>query len=91
MQKQAAQVQAARDVLYELIKESPYTFKWVAGQVGERPDTLSTRLRTPERKGYGTLDTALVVNILGVLEVPLTDFFTRVELRAEELQRSTQP
>jgi hypothetical protein len=87
MNKQQAQVDATREVLYELIKESPYTFKWVAGQIGERNDTLSTRLRDPHRRGYGTLDTALVVNILGVLEVSLPDFFTRVEGRSEEILR----
>ena len=90
MNKQQAQVDATREVLYQLIKESPYTFKWVATQVGERNDTLSTRLRHGSRPGYQTLDTALVVNILGVLEVSLPDFFTRVELRSEELLRSSQ-
>lgn len=90
MQKQAAQVQAARDVLYLLIKNSPYTFKYVATQVGERHDTLSTRLRDGQRKGYQTLDTALVINILAVLEVTPSDFFKLVEERAEELLRSTQ-
>jgi hypothetical protein len=90
MNKQQAQVDAAREVLYQLIKESPYTFKWVAGQVGERNDTLSTRLRHGDRVGYQILDTALVVNILAVLNVPLPDFFTRVEERAEEILR-TQP
>jgi hypothetical protein len=88
MNKQQAQVDAAREVLYQLIKESPYTFKWVAAQVGERNDTLSTRLRHGNRRGYQTLDTALVVNILAVLEVPLTDFFTQVERRAEEILRT---
>ena len=85
MNKQQAQVDAAREVLYQLIKESPYTFKWVAAQVGERNDTLSTRLRNGNRVGYQTLDTALVVNICAVLDVPLTVFFTRVEERAEEM------
>ena len=89
MQKQQAQVQAAREVLYDLIKKSPYTFKYVAAQVGERPDTLSTRLRDGNRKGYQILDTALVVNILAVIDVPIVDFFTRVAARAEELQRTT--
>ena len=70
MQKQQAQVEAAREVLYDLIKKSPYTFKYVAAQVGERPDTLSTRLRDGNRKGYQILDTALVVNILAVIDVP---------------------
>ena len=90
MNKQQAQVQAARAVLYELIKNSPYTFRYVAAQVGERHDTLSTRLRDGNRKGYQILDTALVVNILAVLDVPLGDFFTQVEERSEELLRSTQ-
>lgn len=90
MNRQQAQVQAARAVLYELIKNSPYTFKYVAAQVGERHDTLSTRLRHGDRKGYQILDTALVVNILAVLDVPISEFFTQVERRAEEL-RSTQP
>jgi len=88
MNKQQAQVQAAREVLYALIKESPYTFTYVAGQVGERRDTLSTRLRDGDRPGYQILDTALVVNILAVLDEPLPAFFTRVEERAEELLRS---
>lgn len=85
MNKQQAQVDATREVLYQLIKESPYTFKWVAAQVGERNDTLSTRLRHGQRRGYQILDTALVVNILGVLEVSLTDFFTRVEERSDQI------
>jgi hypothetical protein len=87
MNKQQAQVDATREVLYSLIKESPYTFKWVATQVGERNDTLSTRLRHGNKRGYQTLDTALVVNILGVLEVSLPEFFTRVEDRSEEILR----
>ena len=90
MNRQQAQVQAARTVLYELIKESPYTFKYVATQVGERPDTLSTRLRDGERRGYQILDTALVVNILTILDIPISEFFRQVEVRAEELMRSTQ-
>lgn len=89
MNKQQAQVDAARETLYQLIKDSPYSFKWVATQIGERNDTLSTRLRHGHKPGYQTLDTALVVNILGVLEVPLTDFFTRVEERSEEILRQS--
>lgn len=85
MNRQQAQVQATRAVLYALIKDSPYTFKYVAAQVGERHDTLSTRLRHGDRKGYQILDTALVVNILAVLDVPIADFFTQVQERAEEL------
>lgn len=90
MNKQQAQLDATREVLYQLIKESPYTFKWVAAQVGERNDTLSTRLRHGHRPGYQALDTALVVNICAVLDVPLVDFFTRVEARSEEMLHSTQ-
>ncbi len=83
-------MQAARTVLYELIRDSKpkRTFKEVAQQIGERADTLSTRLKHPERTGYGTLDTAMVVNICAVLDVPLSDFFTQVEARAEELLHS---
>jgi hypothetical protein len=85
MNKQQAQVQAARDVLYELIKNSPYTFKYVAAQVGERHDTLSTRLRHGSRRGYQILDTALVVNVLAVLDIAPSEFFKQVEDRAEEM------
>lgn len=87
MNKQQAQLQAAREVLYTLIKQSPYTFKWVAEQVGERNDTLSTRLRHPERVGYSALDTALIVNILAVLDVNIVEFYTQVEARATALMR----
>lgn len=78
MNSQSASVQATRDLLYALIKASPYTFKAVADLVGERPDTLSTRLRDGNRRGYQILDVALVVNILAVLSVPQPEFFTFV-------------
>lgn len=83
-------MQAARTVLYELIRDSnpKRTFKEVALQIGERPDTLSTRLRDPGRTGYGTLDTAMVINICAVLGVPVSEFFKQVEVRAEELLHS---
>lgn len=81
-------MQAARETLYNLIRGSKFSFKHVAAEIGERPDTLSTRLKDPERRGYGTLDTAMVVNICAVLDLPLSDFFKQVEERAEELLRS---
>lgn len=81
-------MQAARETLYNLIKGSDFTFKQVAEQIGERPDTLSTRLKHPERPGYGILDTAMVVNICAVLKLPLSEFFTRVEERAAEILQS---
>ena len=72
-------MRTARAVLHALIKESPHTFKHVAEQAGERNDTLSTRLRDPDRRGYGTLDLALVLAILRVLGVPFTEYARRVE------------
>lgn len=86
--KQQAQVQAAREVLRALVKASPLPAKYVASQVDEEYTTFMHRLAG--RKSYHLLDTAFVVNVLGVLEIPLTDFFTQVEQRAEELLRSTQ-
>lgn len=83
MNRQPASVQATRDLLYALIKASPYTFKAVADLVGERNDTLSTRLRDGNRPGYQILDVALVINILAVLDVPQPQFFTTVFELAE--------
>jgi hypothetical protein len=83
MNRQQASVQATRDLLYALIKASPYTFKAVADLVGERNDTLSTRLRDGGRRGYQILDVALVVNILAVLGVSQPDFFVAVFELAE--------
>ena len=85
MNRQQAQLQATRDVLRRLIKSSPYTTKYVAQQVGEEYTTLIHRLKG-ERPSYQQLDTALVVNILAVLDVPISLFFMQVEVRAEELQ-----
>jgi hypothetical protein len=78
MDRQQAQVKATRDLLYALIKASPYTFKAVADLVGERNDTLSTRLRDGNRPGYQILDVALVINILAVLSVNQPEFFAYV-------------
>ena len=83
-------MQAARETLRALVKASPYTTKYVAAQVGEEYTTLIHRLKG-ERATYQQLDTALVVNILAVLDVPLSDFFTQVERRAEELMIRPNP
>ena len=85
--KQNAQVEAAREILRALVKDSPYTAKYVAQQVGEEYTTFMHRLKG-ERPSYQQLDTALVVNVLAVLDYPLSDFFKRVEARAEELLHS---
>lgn len=87
MNKQQAQVEAAREILRTLVKDSPYTTKYVAQQVGEEYTTFLHRLKG-ERKTYQQLDTALVVNVLAVLDYPISEFFTRVEARAAELTRS---
>ena len=87
MNRQQAQLQATRDVLRGLIKSSPYSTKYVAQKVGEEYTTLIHRLKG-QRPGYQQLDTALVVNILALLDVDLSVFFTQVEGRAQELQRS---
>jgi len=87
--RQQAQLQATREILRALVKASPYTAKYVASQVGEEYTTFVHRLRG-ERPGYQLLDTAFVVNVLAVLDIPIVDFFTQVQERAEELQRSTQ-
>ncbi|MDR6907516.1 hypothetical protein J2X63_003224 [Agromyces sp. 3263] len=89
MNKQQAQMQATRETLRALVKDSPYTAKYVASQVGEEYTTFVHRLRG-ERPTYKLLDTAFVVNVLAVLDVPLSVFFTQVEERSEELLRSTQ-
>ena len=83
-------MEAARETLRALVKASPYTTKYIAAQVGEEYTTFIHRLKG-ERKSYQQLDTALVVNVLALLDVPLSDFFRTVEARAEEIQRSTQP
>lgn len=85
MNRQQAQLQATRDVLRGLIKSSPYSTKYVAQQVGEEYTTLIHRLKG-QRPGYQQLDTALVVNILALLNIPISVFFTQVEERARELQ-----
>jgi len=77
-------MQAARETLRTLVKESPYTAKYIAAQVGEDYTTFSHRL-VGKRPGYQQLDTALVVNVLAILDYPIADFFTRVQARAEEL------
>lgn len=87
--RQEAQMEAARETLRELVKASPYTTKYIASQVGEEYTTFVHRLKG-RRATYQQLDTALVVNVLALLDVSLADFFTRVERRAEEL-RSTHP
>lgn len=78
---------AARETLRALVKASPYTTKYIAAQVGEDYTTFIHRL-SGKRAGYQQLDTALVVNVLALLDVPIADFFTRVQRRAEELQES---
>ena len=89
MNKQQAQVEAAREILRTLVKDSPYTATYVAQQVGEEYTTFLHRLKG-ERKSYQQLDTALVVNILAVLDFPLSEFFTRVEERAAEILQSQE-
>ena len=74
-----AEVGATRAVLYALVKDSPHTFRWVAEQIGERNDTLSTRLRHPEKRGYGTLDLAMVLAILDTIGVSFTEYARRVD------------
>jgi hypothetical protein len=83
MNRNPTQVQATRDLLYQLVKASPYTFKAVAERVGERNDTLSTRLRDGNRRGYQILDVALVINILATLDVNQPEFFKFVFELAE--------
>jgi hypothetical protein len=89
MNKQAAQMQAAREILYTLVQDSGYTFKAVAEHVGELPTTFSKRLKG-KQAGYQQLDTALVVNVLGLLGVSFAEFGLRVEARTTELMRSDQ-
>jgi hypothetical protein len=81
-------MEATRETLRALVKDSPYTVKYVAAQVGEEYTTFIHRL-SGQRQSYQQLDTALVVNVLALLDVPLADFFTQVQARAEELQRTT--
>lgn len=80
-------MEAARETLRALVKASPYTTKYIAAQVGEEYTTFLHRL-SGKRPSYQQLDTALVVNVLALLDEPLADFFTQVQARAEELQRS---
>ena len=87
MNKQAAQITAAREVLYALVQRSPFTFKYVAEHVGESPTTFSKRLKG-KQAGYQQLDTALVVNVLSLLGVSFAEFGLRVESRTTELMRS---
>ena len=85
--KQEAQMIATRETLRALIRESPYTLRSVADRVGEEYTTLSKRLHG-NVEGYRQLDTAVVVNILAMLDMPIGDFFTRVEERAQEILRN---
>lgn len=88
MNRQQALTQAAREVLAALVKDSPYTSKYIAEQVGELPSTFTHRLKG-NRPGYQNLDTALVVNVLTVIGVPFEEWARRAQERAEELLRST--
>ena len=69
---------AARAVLHKLIKDSPHKFKDVAEQVGERPDTLSSRLSKRGFVGYN-LDVGLVLAILDTIGVSFTEYARLVE------------
>lgn len=86
MNRQEAQMTAAREVLRALVKASPYTAKYIAQEVGEPYTSFVHRLKGT-RQSYRTLDTALVINVLAVVGVSLSDFYTQVEERAEELQQ----
>lgn len=77
---------AARETLRTLVKKSPYTAKYIAAQVGEDYTTFSHRL-SGKRADYRLLDTALVVNVLAILDHPIGEFFTQVQARADELMR----
>ena len=81
-------MQATRETLRALVKASPYTAKYVASQVGEEYTTFVHRLKG-ERPSYQLLDTAFVVNVLAVLDVSLSEFFTTVDVRAQEIQGSS--
>lgn len=87
MNREQALTQAAREVLRTLVKDSPYSSKYIAEKVGEVPSTFSSRL-TGNRVGYQNLDTSLVVNVLAVLDVTFVDFATQVEQRAQEILRT---
>lgn len=87
MNREQALTQAAREVLHTLVKDSPYTSKHIAEQVGELPSTFTHRLKGT-RAGYQNLDTSLVVNVLTVIGVSFTDYATQVEKRAADLLRS---
>lgn len=82
--KQEAQLRATRDMLYALIKESRHTFREVSAAVGERHDTLSTRLRRPETRGYGGLDASLIVNVAAYLGVSPGALIVAAETLAAE-------
>jgi len=84
--KQEAQIEATRETLRALVKASPYTTKYIAQQVGEEYTSYVHRLKGT-RASFHKLDTALVVNTLAVLDVPISEFFTQVERRAEEILR----
>lgn len=87
MNRQQALTQAAREVLAALVKDSPYTSKYIAEQVGELPSTFTHRMKG-NRAGYQNLDTALVVNVLTVIGVPFEEWARQAQERAEELLRS---
>ena len=84
MTKQEALVEATRELLRELVKNSTPSAKWIAEQVGEDRTTFTHRL-SGKRPSYRQLDTSFVVGILTALDVPVSDFFTQVEGRAEEI------
>ena len=87
MNRQQALTRAAREVLATLVKDSPYTSKYIAEQVGEHPSTFTHRMKG-NRAGYQNLDTALVVNVLTVIGVPFEVWAKQSQERAEELLRS---
>lgn len=85
--RQQALTRAAREVLAALVKDSPYTSKYIAEQVGELPSTFTHRMKG-NRAGYQNLDTALVVNVLAVIGVPLDVWAKQAQERAEEILRA---
>lgn len=84
MNKQEAQVAAARQLLRAHIKASKYTVKQVAAAIGEEYTGLSKRL-SGHVAGYQGLDTSTVVNVCALLNIPVSEFFKQVEARAAEL------
>lgn len=88
--EQQALMRAAREVLRELVRESPYTSTYIADTIGIHKSNLSHWL-VGKRQGFQNLDTSLVVSILSIIGVSYSEYARRAEARAAEILAQEPP